>query len=62
MHAEYVALSSAIRELLPFQQLVREVAEITGIKMGKSNIRCTVREDNSRAMTLANMEPGRITP
>eukprot|EP00957_Ditylum_brightwellii_P093080 7087062-Ditylum_brightwellii.AAC.1 len=62
MHAEYVALSSVMRELLPFQQLVQEVAEIMGMKMGKSKIRFTVWEDNSGAMTLANMKPGRITP
>jgi len=62
MHAEYVALSFAMHKLLPFQRLVQEVAEMTGIKMGKSKIRCTVWEDNSGAMTLANMEPGRITP
>eukprot|EP00957_Ditylum_brightwellii_P117029 8926745-Ditylum_brightwellii.AAC.1 len=62
MHAEYVALSSAMRKLLPFQRLVQKVAEITGLKMGKSKIRCTVWENNSGAMTLANMEPSRITP
>eukprot|EP00957_Ditylum_brightwellii_P149574 11389985-Ditylum_brightwellii.AAC.1 len=51
-----------MRELLLLRILVEEVAEVTRIKMGHSKIRCSVWRDNVGALTLSNMEQGRITP
>jgi hypothetical protein len=63
MEAEYSALSMAMRDLLPFKHLVQTV--IKTMKFGEVDnitIRTTVWEDNAGALTLANLEPGRITP
>jgi hypothetical protein len=63
MEAEYNALSTTMRELHPFKELVSAVGEIVGFgKEQMATIRTTVHEDNVGALTLANMEPGRSTP
>lgn len=63
MEAEYTALSTTMREVLPFQNLVKVVAKIVGFKdVDSTTFRTTIHEDNAGALTLANMEPGRITP
>ena len=63
MEAEYNALSTAMRDLIPF----RNVALAVGTAVGVSDevlttFRTTVHEDNNGCLTLARMEPGRITP
>ena len=61
--AEYIALSNAMRELLPFINLVKEICARIGLTPNKlSTIQSTVWEDNVGALTLANLEPPRITP
>jgi hypothetical protein len=63
MEAEYNALSVAMRSVLPFQSLVHSVTK--GIGMDEDHLtsfKTTVWEDNAGALTLANLEPGRITP
>lgn len=63
MEAEYIALSTAMREVLPFQALVKAVAIIVGYSdLESTTMRTTVWEDNTGARTLANLEPGRVTP
>jgi hypothetical protein len=63
MEAEYTALSTAMRELLPFKNLVTSMATVIGFDESESTrIQTVVHEDNAGALTLANMDAGRITP
>ena len=63
MEAEYNALSMALKELLPLKRLVETVATAVQIPLEpKTEMRVTVWEDNTGALTLANLEPGRMTP
>ena len=48
--AEYVALSQAMREVIPMISMLREL----NIKVQKPIIRCTVFEDNNEAIELAS--------
>eukprot|EP00957_Ditylum_brightwellii_P009338 706639-Ditylum_brightwellii.AAC.1 len=61
VEAEYVALSTAMKDLLPFQCLVKELIEKFNLQAGATNIRSRVWEDNSGALILGNMEPGQFT-
>ena len=62
MQAEYVALSSAMRDLLPFKALMVEIATCMGLGHDDvAKIKTKVWEDNVGALTLANLEPGRNT-
>ena len=62
MQAEYVALSSSMRDLLPFKALMVEIATCMGMHHEDiAKIKTKVWEDNSGALTLANLEPGRTT-
>jgi hypothetical protein len=61
MHTEYVALSTAMRDLLTFRQMAEEVCGHMGLsdeKLGVIKTKVVVHEDNSRALTLGNLEPG----
>ena len=63
MEAEYNALSTAMRDLLPFRTVVNLVGKATGMQDEVlATFKTTVHEDNSGCLTLANMEPGRVTP
>ena len=63
MEAEYNALSMALKELLPLKRLVETVAQAIQIPLQPTTaMRVTVWEDNTGALTLANLEPGRMTP
>lgn len=63
MEAEYNALSMALKELLPLKRLVEIVANAIQLPLQPTiAMRVTVWEDNSGALTLANLEPGRMTP
>jgi len=63
MQAEYVALSTGMRDLLPFRNLTLEICEHIGLTPNQlATIKSTVWEDNIGALTLANLEPPRITP
>ena len=63
MMAEYYSLSLAMREVLPLRNLVCEVANALKINdMCTSTFMCTAHEDNAACETLANLEPGRVTP
>ena len=63
MEAEYIALSAAMREFIPLQRVLFQIAdrlEITCIKASK--IKSTIWEDNNGCLTLGNLEPPRMTP
>jgi hypothetical protein len=63
MEAEYTALSMTMRELLPFQRLVKAIARSVGFAdCDVENLKTVIWEDNVGALTLANMEEGRVTP
>eukprot|EP00957_Ditylum_brightwellii_P164484 12522649-Ditylum_brightwellii.AAC.1 len=51
-----------MQELFLLQRLVEEVSQDTDLKKGRYWIRCDVWEDNSGALALANLQPGRRTP
>ena len=62
MQAEYVSLSSSMRDLLPFKALMVEIASCMGMSHEDiAKIKTKVWEDNTGALTLANLEPGRTT-
>ena len=56
MESEYIALSTACRDLLPLQHLVAEVSLACGIEYKEQMcIHSTIWEDNEAALTLANL-------
>jgi hypothetical protein len=63
MEAEYNGLSLCMRDLLPFKRLFLAVANGIGLADDVlTTFKTTVWEDNNGALTLAKMEPGRMTP
>ena len=61
MMAEYVALSQAMRDMLPLKRLVKEIARVvTGNDEVDVVLKSDVWEDNNGALTVATMP--RITP
>ena len=63
MEAEYVALSSACRDVIPIRQLLIELGTTYGLLTeDRPSIMTTVYEDNEGALQLANMELPRMTP
>ena len=63
MEAEHNALSSAMRDLPPFRNVVNAIASATGLEEDiLTNFQTTVHKDNNGCLTLANMEPGRVAP
>lgn len=63
MEAEYVALSTACKDLFPLLDLVKELSSACGLQVRKdTNLHVKVHEDNVGALTLGRLEPRRITP
>ena len=63
MEAEYNALSLAMKSVIPLQDLLRIIGKGVGMTNEQlTTFKMTVWEDNVGALTLANMEPGRVTP
>jgi len=63
MEAEYNGLSLCMRDLLPFKRLFLAVSRGIGLADEvMTSFKTSVWEDNNGALTLANMEPGRMTP
>jgi hypothetical protein len=65
MMAEYIALSMGMRDLIPLKRLAEEVGDHMGLtdqKLATIHGNTVVHEDNSGALTLAKLEPGRSTP
>ena len=63
MKAEYVALSTACKDLFPLLDLTRELASACGLNVSKdTNFHVKVHEDNVGALTLGRLEPRRMTP
>ena len=53
MEAEYIALSQALREVIPLMTLLQEIKEVFPIYTPKLEIHCKVWEDNNGAISLA---------
>jgi hypothetical protein len=63
MESEYNALNMSMREVLPLKRLVEAVTKGVGLsEERRTTFKTTVWEDNSGTLTLANLEPGRMTP
>ena len=63
MEAEYNALSTAMKSVIPILELLRAVGKGVGMsEEQRTKFKTTFWEDNMGALTLANMEPGRMTP
>ena len=63
MEAEYIALSMAMKELLPLKELIIKVCGESGLNVNDiTKIHSTIWEDNAGCVILANMELPRMTP
>ena len=61
MEAEYVAMSTACKDLFPLIDLVRELGGCLGIPVrDSSNLHVRIHEDNVGALTLGKLEPRRM--
>ena len=59
MEAEYNALSTAMKSVIPLLELLRVVGKGMGMsEEQRTKFKTTIWEDNMGALTLANMEPG----
>ena len=57
MESEYIALSTACRDILPLQRMVSEVGQAVGIPTETLlDIKSTIWEDNEACLKLANLE------
>ena len=62
MEAEYVAMSMAMKDLIPLQRIVKTIMEAVGLDPDlKSTMKSEVWEDNAGALILAKLEPPRMT-
>eukprot|EP00957_Ditylum_brightwellii_P145681 11092021-Ditylum_brightwellii.AAC.1 len=58
MEAEYIALSTAMKDFLPLQCQVKELIEKFSLQARATNICSRVWEDNSGALILKTWSPG----
>ena len=62
MESEYIALSTAMRALLPARQLHLNLLYTFGLPSSNDSLVSTVFEDNQAALQLATTDPPRLTP
>jgi hypothetical protein len=62
MHAEYIALSTTMRDLIPITNVLNEVCDSLKIKRSDETKIVRVFEDNEGAMKLATSPLPRVTP
>ena len=63
MEAEYVAMSTAMRELIPLKRLIVAVSKAVGVKEKDTvDMLTRVWEDNEGCLKLAKLEPPRMMP
>jgi len=60
--AEYSALSTAMKELIPLRRLIEELTKALGVERSAEERLSCVFEDNRGALTLANTEMPMTTP
>ena len=54
VEAEYIALSTAMRELIPLRRLVKEVCEVLDVHCANAVVKSTVFEDNMGCIQVVN--------
>ena len=54
--AEYIALSQALREVIPLMQLLTEVNKVFSLNLPTPEVHCKVWEDNNGCITLAQSQ------
>jgi hypothetical protein len=59
--AEYIALSSGMRALLPLRSILAEVTSILNLPKNRRSVISTVWEDNAAALLLATTDPPKIS-
>ncbi|KAL7527531.1 hypothetical protein ACHAWF_002216 [Thalassiosira exigua] len=59
--SEYIALSSAMREVIPFLNLLKEMSGMFGLLDHKPVFKCTVWEDNNKSCIKVAKSP-KFTP
>jgi hypothetical protein len=52
--SEYIALSTSMRETIPFLNLLKEISDMFGLLEKKPVFQCTVWEDNESCIKVAN--------
>ena len=62
MEAEYIALSTALRDLIPLKRLIKVVTTAVGLNDSATTIKTIVWEDNQGCVILVNLKPPRMTP
>ena len=61
--AEYVALSTACKDLFPIMDILKEFCNTLGLQTpSQGNLHVRIHEDNVGALTLGQLEPCRMTP
>jgi hypothetical protein len=62
MESEYIALSTALRSLLPLRLLFEAITQALHLPLDKNTTISTIFEDNRAAQILATTNPPRLTP
>ena len=63
MELEYVALSSACKDLFPIMDLLKEIGPVFDLPVNnKSRFHVHIHEDNFGALLLGELEPRRMLP
>ena len=63
VHAEYIGLSRAMRDVIPLRNTLTTVAKALGLPDDyPTTFQTRIWEDNDGCRTIANLEPGRFTP
>jgi hypothetical protein len=63
MESEYISLSTACKDLISVVGIIRELSVAVGLDDNfHAKLHIKIHEDNSGALALAKLEPGRMTP
>jgi hypothetical protein len=62
MEAEYIALATSMRTLLPLKSILSTIGLALGFDSSQLNKTSTIYEDNEAALSLATTDPPRMTP
>ena len=60
MEAEYIALSHAMRDLIPIKRTTQEIFKYLGKQLQQTEVKCTLFEDNQACLQLASVP--KMTP
>ena len=63
MEAEYNALSMAMKDVIPIQELIKVIGSNVGLEDSIiTTFKTTIWEDNMGCLKLSSLEPGQYTP